>query len=180
MDAPRWLDETEQSAWRAWVAVMRLLPDRLAVRLQQRHKLTLTDYQILVALSESAGRRMRMTELAEHTLLSKSRLSHQINRMEQSGLVERQGCPTDRRGSFAVLTEHGFAVLREAAVTHVEDVRAHFVDLVTPEQLAALGASLWTIADHLQEARTLPQPRAHSDPCDEAPDLTDRPEAAAS
>src|SRR3982074_2238086 len=125
---PRWLNDTEQQTWRAWLEVMRLLPAKLEDRLHERHDLNLTDYQVLVELSESDEGRLRMTDLANRTSLSKSRLSHQIGRMEEAGLVERQDCPSDRRGAFAVITDHGWALLREAAPGHVADVRELFMD----------------------------------------------------
>jgi DNA-binding MarR family transcriptional regulator len=112
MSTTRWLNETEQTAWRAWLEVMRLLPNHLEDRLHERHDLTLTDYQVLVEVSESAEHRLRMTELSHRTQLSKSRLSHQIGRMEKAGLVTRSQCPTDRRGQWAELTERGWSVLR--------------------------------------------------------------------
>lgn len=156
MDEPRWLDDTEQQAWRAWIAVARLLPPQLTVRLQREHDLTLNDYDILVALSEAPQRRMRMTELAELTLLSKSRLSHQVTRMERNGLVNRQSCPTDGRGQFAVLTDTGWRRIENAATTHVEDVRAHFVDLLSRQELETLGMCLGTIAEHLRRSPRAP------------------------
>ena len=105
----RWLTEHEQELWRGWIAASMLLPDRLSRDLQEQHDLTGTDYQILVELSESPDRRMRMSTLADHTLLSRSRLSHQIDRMSKAGLVERQTCPDDGRGMYAALTERRVA-----------------------------------------------------------------------
>jgi DNA-binding MarR family transcriptional regulator len=153
MDEPRWLDETEQQAWRALIAVMQLLPRHLTIGLQRDNDLTLNDYEILVALSEAPEHRMRMTELAEMTLLSKSRLSHQITRMERNGLVNRQHCPTDRRGQFAVLTEIGWQRIERAAPSHVEDVRECFVDLLSRQEMELLGSCLGTVVEHLRRER---------------------------
>lgn len=150
--APRWLSEDEQRAWRAWLEVMRLLPAKLEDRLHERHSLNLTDYQVLVELSESEEGRLRMTELANRTSLSKSRLSHQIGRMEKAALVERQECPSDRRGAFAVITEQGWALLREAAPGHVEDVRELFIDLMSPQEVAVVGAAMGIIAEKLRQS----------------------------
>jgi len=150
--APRWLHDTEQRAWRAWLEVMRLLPAQLEDRLHERHDLNLTDYQVLVELSESDGSRLRMTELANRTSLSKSRLSHQIGRMEKAGLVERQDCPSDRRGAFAVITDQGWALLREAAPGHVADVRELFMDLMSPEEVAVVGRAMGIIAEKLRQS----------------------------
>jgi DNA-binding MarR family transcriptional regulator len=150
--APRWLSDAEQQTWRAWLEVMRLLPVKLEDRMHERHDLNFTDYQVLVELSESEENRLRMTELANRTLLSKSRLSHQIGRMEKAGLVERQDCPSDRRGAFAVITERGWDVLRSAAPGHVEDVREMFIDLMSPQEVAVVGQAMGIIAEKLRQS----------------------------
>jgi DNA-binding MarR family transcriptional regulator len=157
---PRWLSDVEQGTWRAWLEVMRLLPAQLEDRLHERHDLNLTDYQVLVELSESAEGRLRMTELANRTSLSKSRLSHQIGRMEKAGLVERQDCPSDRRGAFAVITEQGWDLIRAAAPGHVSDVRELFVDLMSPEEVAVLGRALGTVAEKLRQSPGMGCPNA--------------------
>ncbi|HEU5357431.1 MAG TPA: MarR family transcriptional regulator [Actinocrinis sp.] len=157
---PRWLTDSEQHTWRAWLEVMRLLPAQLEDRLHDRHDLNLTDYQVLVELSESAEGKLRMTELANRTSLSKSRLSHQIGRMEKSGLVERQDCPSDRRGAFAVITEQGWAVMRSAAPGHVDDVRELFIDLMSPEEIAVVGHAMGVIAHRLRQTPGLGCPNA--------------------
>jgi DNA-binding MarR family transcriptional regulator len=149
MSTTRWLNETEQGAWRSWLEVMRLLPNHLEDRLHERHGLTLTDYQVLVEVSESEEHRLRMTELSNRTQLSKSRLSHQIGRMERAGLVVRTQCPEDRRGQWAELTEAGWAILRDAAPPHVADVHELFFDLLDEEQTAVLATVLRAVADKL-------------------------------
>lgn len=151
MHMARWLTEEEQKYWRGWIAASMLLPDRLSRDLQQQHGLTGTDYQILVELSESPGRRMRMSTLADRTLLSRSRLSHQIDRMAKAGLVERQECAEDRRGSFAVLTERGWQTIVTAAPDHVESVRRHLLDQLTPEEFEAFGRACIKVADALRD-----------------------------
>ncbi|MHB1066647.1 MAG: MarR family winged helix-turn-helix transcriptional regulator [Candidatus Nanopelagicales bacterium] len=148
----RWLTEDEQRSWGAWRAASLLLGDQLSRDLQERHGLTIADYEILVRLSEASQRRLRMSDLAEATLSSRSRLSHQIDRMEKAGLVERQVCASDRRGSFAVLTDRGWGVLVDAAPAHVASVRAHLVDVLTPKEFAALGAACQRVVDHLSGA----------------------------
>lgn len=153
MSEPRWLSEDEQRSWRAFIAVLLLLPDQLSRDLQRSHGLTHADYEILVHLSEAPERRRRMTELARATLSSKSRLSHQISRLEDANLVQRYPCEDDRRGFWASLTDHGWEVLVAAAPDHVASVREHLVDVLTPEQFAALGASCKTVADRLQKVR---------------------------
>jgi DNA-binding MarR family transcriptional regulator len=146
----RWLTLEQQQSWRAYVAATTLLDERLSRELQSAHGLTLGDYEILVRLSEAPDRRLRMSQLAAHTLASRSRLSHQVDRLERVGLVERQACESDRRGANAVLTDHGWDVLVKAAPTHVEGVREHFVDLLTEDEFAALGRALSVVAQHLQ------------------------------
>ena len=150
----RWLTEDEQQSWRAWVAASLLLQDRLNRDLQEQHGLTMADYEILVRLSESPDRRMRMSDLASTTLSSRSRLSHQVDRMVKAGLVERQACEADRRGAFAVLTDLGWETLVAAAPDHVESVRAHLVDQLTPKEFAALGAACQKVSDHLATAES--------------------------
>ena len=150
MNNPRWLSDDEQATWRAWLEVMRVLPAVLEEGLHSRDKLNLTDYQVLVQLSESAEGRMRMTELSLSTHLSKSRLSHQVKRMEEAGLVARADCPDDRRGSFAEITEQGLATIRAAAPEHVEDVRRYLFDLLTPEQVEVLGEAMTAVAEGLR------------------------------
>lgn len=131
---PRWLSDEDQCVWRKIIAVINMLPPELERELQREHGLSLHDYQILVHLSEHPDREARLSDLAEATQQSKSRLSHQMTRMENAGLVTRRNCPTDRRGAFAVLTEEGWRVLKAAAPTHVEGVRRNLMDLMTPEQ----------------------------------------------
>ncbi len=145
----RWLTDDEQRSWRAWLSASQLLNDRLSRELQEQHGLTTADYEILVRLSEVPDRRMRMSDLAAVTLSSRSRLSHQIDRMEKAGLVDREVCDSDRRGAFAVLTEQGWQTLVAAAPDHVTSVRVHLVDQLTREEFAALGAACRKVADHL-------------------------------
>jgi DNA-binding MarR family transcriptional regulator len=146
----RWLDENQQWHWRAYIYATTLLREKLSRELQEAHGLTLADYEILVRLSEAPERRLRMSQLADATLASRSRLSHQIDRLEKSGLVRREACETDRRGAHAVLTEQGWDALVAAAPTHVSGVREHLVDLLAPEQFAALGDALAVVARHLE------------------------------
>lgn len=146
----RWLTDDQQLAWRAWIAASLLLPDRLSRDLQDEAGISLADYEILVHLSESPQRRLRMSELADLTLSSRSRLSHQIDRMSNAGLVDRQPCSEDRRGSFAVLTQDGYDFLVTTAPAHVASVRAHLVDVLTPEEFDVLGRICTKVADRLR------------------------------
>ncbi|HEX5565747.1 MAG TPA: MarR family transcriptional regulator [Streptomyces sp.] len=148
----RWLSEGEQRAWRVHLDVNKLLTHQLERDLQP-HGLTINDYEILVNLSESDDHRMRMSDLAAATLQSKSRLSHQVTRMENAGLVRRENCESDKRGLFAVLTEEGWKTMRKVAPHHVASVRRHFIDLLSPEALEELYDSLTPVAEHLRALR---------------------------
>jgi DNA-binding MarR family transcriptional regulator len=153
--ATPWLSDGEQCAWRTYLDVNRLLTYQLEKDLQP-FGLTYNDYEILVNLSESPERRMRMSDLAAATLQSKSRLSHQITRMENAGLVRRENCESDRRGLYAVLTDQGMETMHKVAPHHVESVRRHFIDQLAPEALTDLHASLRPIAEHLRGLRGKP------------------------
>ena len=142
----KWLSPDEQRLWRAFISAWTLLNHQLNADLQIQHGLTIADYEILVRLSETEGRRMRMSELAEATLASRSRLSHQVGRMEAAGLVTREECTEDRRGSFAVLTEAGWQALVAAAPSHVTGVRANLVDVLTKSEFKALGDACQKVA----------------------------------
>jgi DNA-binding MarR family transcriptional regulator len=146
----RWLTKEQQAHWRSWLAASTVLREQLSRELQDLHGLTMTDYEIMVRLSERESNAIRMSDLATLTLLSRSRLSHQIDRMEAAGLVSREVCPDDRRGQLAVLTNSGMKALEAAAPDHVEGVRKHFVDVLTDAEYKALGSAAKKIADHLE------------------------------
>jgi len=145
-----WLTAEEQRLWRGWIAASMLLPQRLNRDLQDLHGLTGTDYQILVELSESPDRQVRMSVLADHVQLSRSRLSHQIDRMTKAGLVSRAECEQDGRGMYAVLTDQGWETIVAAAPDHVASVRRHLVDRLTPQEFEAFGNTCIKIADALR------------------------------
>jgi DNA-binding MarR family transcriptional regulator len=147
--APRWLDADEQRAWRAWLYSWMLLEDRLNSDLVQETGISHAYYEILVQLSETEGRQLRMSELADRCLSSRSRLSHAVSRLEERGWVRRQVCPEDGRGQLAVLTDEGFAALEQAAPVHVESVRTHLFDQLSPAQVAALRDVGETLLRHL-------------------------------
>ena len=152
----RWLSDAEQRSWRAWIAVSLLLPDRLSRDLQETAGVSLADYEILVRLSEAPGRRLRMSELAEATLSSRSRLTHQVDRLQQAGWVERERCEDDRRGAYAIMTTDGWEFLVRAAPAHVASVRARLVDVLTAEEFAEFGRLCAIIADDLEAGPTSP------------------------
>jgi DNA-binding MarR family transcriptional regulator len=136
---PRWLTDREQHAWRSFIEGVRSLADVLDRQLQADSNLPHAYFEILIPLSEVEGRKMRMSELADQTRSSRSRLSHAVARLEERGWVRRADCPTDKRGQLAELTDEGFAVVEAAAPGHVEAVRKYLIDLLTPEQLTVLG-----------------------------------------
>jgi len=143
-------------AWRAYIMGTELMRQQLHRELQEAHGMTIADYEVLVQLSERDGRQMRMTQLAGRVASSKSRLSHQIARMERAGLVRRLECPDDARGVIAELTDAGMDLLRSAAPTHVAGVREHLIDLLTPEEQSALATMFERVLKHLDD---LPTPR---------------------
>lgn len=149
----RWLDADEQRTWRAFLSATQLLFDQLDRELQRDAKIPHAYYEILVRLSEAPDRTLRMSQLADSTLSSRSRLSHAVSRLEESGWVERRSCPTDRRGQLAVLTDKGFSALEAAAPGHVEGVRTHVFDPLTPEQVKALRELSETLLEPLVRER---------------------------
>jgi DNA-binding MarR family transcriptional regulator len=146
---PIWLDVDEARAWRGYVLMSRLLTAQLGRGLSRDAGMSNADYEVLVHLSEEPGHRLRMHELASRMLWEKSRLSHQVSRMEQRGLVERAECPTDGRGSFVVLSDAGLKAIESAAPAHVAEVRRHFLDLLSGEQQRALIAITERVIEHL-------------------------------
>jgi DNA-binding MarR family transcriptional regulator len=151
MNDPRWLEPTEQDTWRAFLKASQQLWERLDRELQQEAGMPLAYYQMLAMLSEAPERTLRMSELADRTWSSRSRLSHAVDRLEEKGWVQRVTCRSDKRGAFAVLTDEGFAVLQNAAPSHVESVRRHVFDQLQPQQVAALSEISQAIADRLDD-----------------------------
>src|SRR3954466_11303538 len=145
----RWLDPEEQKAWRAWLFSSMLLQDRLDRELTHETGISHAYYEILVALSEAPDRMLRMSQLAHRCLSSRSRLSHAVSRLEERGWVRRQTCEGDGRGLLAVLTDEGFAALEAAAPVHVEGVRTHLFDQLSPAQVEAMRDIGETLLRHL-------------------------------
>ena len=146
---PRWLSPDEQAAWRTTLAAWQWVLAAVDGQLQRDAHMPLAYYEILVRLSEAPDQALRMTQLAEASASSKSRLSHAEARLEERGWVRRRECPTDRRGQIAELTDAGFAALQDAAPAHVEQVRAVLFDALTPaqaRQLAGIGAAILAAA----------------------------------
>jgi DNA-binding MarR family transcriptional regulator len=156
MREPRWLGLTQQQDWRAYIDGSTRLLEILDRDLKRRHGLSVPEYEILVRLSESPQRRVRMAELADSANHSRSRLSHAVSRLESRGLVRRGSCPQDGRGVYANLTEDGFAALDRAARDHVEVVRDNFIDVLDPEDLRAVGRAFQAILSHLADTGRWP------------------------
>ena len=153
--ATRWLTDAEQCAWRTHLEVSRLLTYQLERDLQP-FGLTMNDYEILVNLSESEDQRMRMSDLAAATLQSKSRLSHQITRMENAGLVRRENCESDRRGLFAVLTEQGWRRCGRSRRTTSRRCGGTSSTCSPPRSSPSCTQALTPIAEHLRGQRGKP------------------------
>ncbi len=139
--AARWLTSEQQRTWRSYLDAVAKIDRHLDERLRP-FGLDLGEYEILVRLSESEGRRMRMSDLADAARQSRSRLTHTVARMESKGLIVRAPCADDRRGVIASLTDAGMDLLIEAAPEHVESVRDIFIDRVSPADFAALGRAM--------------------------------------
>lgn len=124
---PRWLNAAEMKAWRRYIIASRRLLEALDDDLAA-HDISMSDYEVLAQLSEAPDRRMRMSELADVAMISRSRLSHRIKVMEKAGWVKREACPIDKRGYFAVMTPKGWKAIVAAAPDHVASVRERFLD----------------------------------------------------
>jgi DNA-binding MarR family transcriptional regulator len=148
--APAWLNPDELKAWRQYIITSRRLIEALDADLDT-HDLSLPDYEILAQLSDAPDRRMRMSELADIALLSRSRLSHRIKVMEKEGWVKREACPDDKRGFFAVMTPKGWKAIVAAAPDHVESVRARFVDHLSKAEQQTLSEIFERIEKSLRE-----------------------------
>jgi DNA-binding MarR family transcriptional regulator len=149
MGAPRWLDPAEDHAWRGYRRMRALLDLQINRDLARDAGLSEPDYDVLSNLSETEGHRWRLSDLAARMLWSKSRLSHHLTRMQQRGLVTREDCPEDGRGAVVVLTQGGLRAIQAAAPDHVASVRRHLIDLLSSDQIAALGDITETVLSHL-------------------------------
>ena len=132
-------DTQELRAWRGMLRAHAALTKALDAELEAAHGLPLSSYEVLLHVSHAEEQRMRMCDLADSVILSRSGLTRLIDRLEREGLVARESCPSDARGAFARLTPEGAAKLDAARRTHLAGVRLRFLDRVTPEELEALG-----------------------------------------
>ncbi|MET7679585.1 MarR family transcriptional regulator [Streptomyces sp. NPDC005423] len=147
----RWLTSKEQRAWRAYIAATHLLEDAIDRQLQQDAGMPHLYYSILASLSEAPDRGLRMTDLAERSKITRSRLTYAVSRLEKDGLVRREGYPSDKRGSTAVLTDEGMTLLERTAPGHVKTVRSALFDHLTEEQVEQLEAICAGITRALEE-----------------------------
>jgi DNA-binding MarR family transcriptional regulator len=137
MTAPRWLDTEEMSFWRGFIEVTSTVLADIETALKADADIAFDDYEVLVHLSEADQRRIRMNELSELLLNSRSRLTQRVDRLAVRGLVAREKCPGDKRGTFAVLTDEGFALLERVAPQHLVAVRDRLIDRLDPQQIKA-------------------------------------------
>jgi DNA-binding MarR family transcriptional regulator len=136
------LSPAELSAWRGFLRAHAALVGELDAELQAEQGLPLTSYEVLLRLEDATGRRLRMSELADSLFLSQSGATRLVDRMAREGLLTRERCDTDGRGTYAVLTDAGLERLRLARPVHLAGVRRLFLDLLAPEERDELGA-LW-------------------------------------
>lgn len=134
----RSLSGAEERAWRPYIEASLRLETTLDERLRQSTGLTLMDYHLLMLLADAPQHRLRMSELADKMMFSRSRITYQITSMAKRGLVVREPVPEDRRGYRAVLTASGMDALREAVPLHTESIRELFFDHIRPDELSCV------------------------------------------
>lgn len=156
-EPPRWLTPREERAWRGYMRMRVLLDLRINRELARDSGLSDADYQVLVALSETPGQRVRLHELAELTNWSTSRLAHHLDRMCNRDLVRREEHPENRRATVVALTPNGLRTIESAAPDHVESVRRHFIDLLTEDQIDALADATEAVIEHLRGLEDRPR-----------------------
>ena len=147
---PKWLNPAEESAWRKYIVASRRLYEALDEDLAT-HGLSLSDYEILVHLSDAKDRSLRMSDLADKTILSRSRLSHRIKYMEGKGWVERMKCDSDKRGTWAVMTTKGWNAIVKAAPDHVASIRNRFIDQISKADQANIASAFEKVEKTLRK-----------------------------
>lgn len=152
MTPTNWLNEQEQMAWRGYREMYQVLSGTLEKQLNRDSGLSEADYTLLVVLSETAGHRLRARELRNAIGWDRSRLAHQLRRMEQRGLLVRTECETDARGTMVELTDQGRTAIEAAAPPHVEAVRRYFIDVMTPEEIATLTSITGRVVARIRAA----------------------------
>jgi DNA-binding MarR family transcriptional regulator len=139
---PQELSAAELAAWRGFLRVHSAVAKRLDAQLESEHALPLSSYEVLISLQSAPARRLRMAELADRVLLSRSGMTRLVDRLERDGLLARDSCAADARGCFAVLTDAGHELLARARATHLDGVRRAFLAHLGEDDLQQL-AGLW-------------------------------------
>lgn len=142
--------------WRSFLQAHARVSRRLDEELRAEHDLSIAEYDALLNIAEAPGRRIRMRQLAERVVLSKSGVTRLIDRLVDDGLVERSACASDARGAEAVLTDAGLARLRAASRTHLRGIESHFLEILDPGQLEVVGRALQAVADRAGAGATDP------------------------
>jgi len=142
------LSERELNAWRGMLRVHAAITQTLGAEMEAEHGLSLSAYEVLVYLADAPGHRMRMRDLADSVILSRSGLTRLVDRLEADGLLCRESCPSDARGAYAKLTLKGEAKLLEARVTHLAGIRVEFLDRLSADEQAALAAAWERLLPH--------------------------------
>jgi DNA-binding MarR family transcriptional regulator len=151
--AVKWLTAAEVDAWLSVVRLMTWLPWSIDQQLRRDANLGMAEYQVMARLSQSPGRTLRMSALADLANASLSRLSHLITRLERRGLVRREPDPADGRFTNAILTDEGFRTLAAAAPVHVAHVRSLVIDVLSPEQLRRMGLAADRIMSRIDTSK---------------------------
>lgn len=139
----------ELRIWRDYTETAEAVRTRMADRMQHESALSSGDYAVLLALSEAPGHRLRSSEVAAQIGWERSRVSHHLGRMEKRGLILREACAVDSRGSDVILTEAGADAFRRSSVPHLRDIHDLFIDALSPTQLAAIADISATLREHL-------------------------------
>ncbi|WP_297564931.1 MarR family winged helix-turn-helix transcriptional regulator [uncultured Arcanobacterium sp.] len=135
----QWLDAEEQKSWRALLQGISKFLAAANADLQQQEDLSLSEYEVLAYLSEAPGRQLRMSQLAQNLVHSRSRLTHTVHRLEKQEYVQRLQCADDKRGRNCILTEKGWQKIQSAAPVHVGSVRKYLIDSLTRKEFLELG-----------------------------------------
>lgn len=155
MKNTRWLTSEEQSLWRKTLQFHQLLDLAIDRQLQRDAELSAADYSVLVALSEAEGAGMRARDLGAGLKWDRSRVSHQVRRMERRGLVEKAACETDGRGTIVQLTDAGHQAIEASAPHHVAQVRDLYIDRITPAEMAMLDDVFGRVIERIRETEQM-------------------------
>ena len=145
------LQPGEHAAWRAFLAVASRALDEIDQALQKQANMTLTDYEILLALAEADRRRLRMSELADEVLVSRSRLTYRVDRLTEVGFVTREECEDDRRGLWAIITDKGADALGQVTPGHHADIRRLLFTALSERDIAVFESVLRSVSDRIND-----------------------------